>query len=285
MPNRSFFILLQSLFRIEERKKLVSVLKICSVRSSSKGNATLIYDGEAAILADCGVSGKILDEALCEAGIEPALIKGIVVTHEHTDHTKGIGVVSRKYGIPVFATYGTWTAMQKAVGAIASENKRIFDESLSFDIGGIRVSPFSIPHDAAQPVGFTFEKDGEKVAVATDIGVMTNEIFERIKGSRVVLLESNYDLFMLEAGTYPYDLKCRIKGDCGHLCNDDAALVVKDLVSNGTKEIILGHLSQENNYPELAFETTKLCLLSHGIRVGEDVELYVAKRDGIVMSK
>ena len=113
---------------------------------------------------------------------------------------------------------------------------------------------------------------------------LPKDIFEKIKGSRVVLLESNYDLFMLEAGSYPYDLKCRIKGECGHLCNDDAALVVKRLVENGTKEIILGHLSQENNYPDLAFETTKLCLLGHGIKVGEDVLLSVAKRDGVVLS-
>lgn len=261
----------------------MSVLKICSIRSSSKGNATLIYDKDTAILVDCGVSGKVLDGALFEVGIEPERIKAIVVTHEHTDHTKGIGVVSRKYGLPVFATYGTWNAMGKTVGDIATENKRIFDENLSFDTCGVRITPFTIPHDAAQPVGYTFEKDGEKVAVATDIGVMTDEIFEKIKGSRAVLLESNYDLFMLEAGTYPYDLKCRIKGSCGHLCNDDAALVVRDLVRNGTKTIILGHLSQENNYPDLAFETAKLCLMSHGIRVGEDVELYVAKCDGVVM--
>ena len=160
----------------------------------------------------------------------------------------------------------------------------LFDESGSFDVGSVHITPFSIPHDAAQPVAYTFEKNGEKVAVATDIGVMTQDIFEKIKGSRVVLLESNYDLFMLEAGSYPYDLKCRIKGECGHLCNDDAALVVKRLVENGTKEIILGHLSQENNYPDLAFETTKLCLLGHGIKVGEDVLLSVAKRDGVVLS-
>ncbi len=260
-------------------------MKICSVRSSSKGNATVIYDDETMILVDCGISGKLLESSLMESGLDPQRLDAVVVTHEHTDHIKGIGVISRKFNIPVFATYGTWNGMKKSVGEILPENKKLFDENLSFEIGGICVTPFAIPHDAAQPVGFIFEKNGEKVAVATDIGVMTEEIFEKLKGSRAVLLESNYDLFMLEAGTYPYELKCRIKGESGHLCNDDAALVVKALAQSGTEEIILGHLSQENNYPDLAFETTKLCLLGHGIKVGKDILVSVAKRDGVVVTE
>jgi len=260
----------------------VAELRLCSLRSSSKGNSTVIYSEKTKILVDCGISGEVLEGCLAEAGIEASELAAMVVTHEHTDHTKGLGVVARKYGIPIFATYGTWSAMSKSVGAIPEGCRKVFDENISFDVGDIKVSAFSIPHDAAHPVGYVFETQNDKLAVATDIGVMNEEIFERIKGSRIVLLESNYDLFMLEAGTYPYELKRRIKSDIGHLCNDDAALVARDLVKNGTECIVLGHLSQENNYPDLAYRTTALCLEGHGFKVDEDVTLMVAKPDGIV---
>lgn len=257
-------------------------IKMCSLRSSSKGNSTVIYSEKTKILVDCGLNGKTLELCLKDAELEAENLDAMVITHEHTDHIKGVGVIARKYGIPVFATYGTWCAMTKAVGNIPEGCKRVFDENIPFEVGDIKVSAFEIPHDASHPVGYVFEIDGDKVAVVTDIGDMSEQIFERIKGSRIVLLESNYDLFMLEAGTYPYELKRRIKGPLGHLCNDDAALVARDLAMSGTKTVILGHISPENNYPELAYETTKLCLQSHGFVVGEDIELFIAKRDGIV---
>ena len=258
-------------------------LKICSLRSSSKGNATIVYDEKTKILVDCGISCKTFLEALECSGFLAEEIDAIVITHEHSDHIKGAGVVARKLGIPVFATRGTWRAMEKTVGEIPSGCKQVFEEGQPFRVGDITVLSFPIPHDAENPVGFTFVADECKASVVTDIGIMTNEIFENIKGSKRVLLESNYDLFMLEAGTYPYELKCRIKSQTGHLSNEDAALAVKELVQTGTKEIILGHISPENNYPDLAFETTKLCLFGHGIKVGEDARVYVAKRDQVVM--
>ncbi len=258
-------------------------IKMCSLRSSSKGNATIVYSDTTKILVDCGISGKVLCDAMCQAGLPPEEIDAMLITHEHSDHTKGVGVVARKYNIPVFATYGTWSAMQKLVGEIPRGCRRVFDRKISFKIGDITVNAFEIPHDAAEPVGYSFECDGYKAAVATDIGFMSDELFEKIKGSHTVLLESNYDLFMLDAGTYPYELKFRIKSDKGHLCNDDAALTARDLVKTGTKKIILGHISPENNYPDLAFETTRLCLAGNGITVGKDVELYVAKKDDVVM--
>lgn len=261
----------------------MSEIKMCSLRSSSKGNATIVYSETTKILVDCGISGKTLCDAMCQAGLNPDELDAMVITHEHSDHTKGVGVVARKYNIPVFATTGTWLAMENALGEIPEGCRRIFDNDIPFMIGDITVNAFDIPHDAAQPVGYTFEKDGFKAAVATDIGVMTEALFEKLKGSHTILLESNYDLFMLEAGTYPYELKCRIKGDKGHLCNEDAALTARDLAKSGTKKIILGHISPENNYPDLAYETTKLCLESNGITLGRDAELYVAKKDGIVM--
>lgn len=259
-------------------------IKMCSLRSSSKGNATIVYSENTKILVDCGISGKILCDAMCQAGLNPEEIDAMIITHEHSDHTKGVGVVARKYNIPVFATYGTWSAMAGTIGEIPDGCRRVFDKEISFEIGDITVNAFDIPHDAAEPVGYTFESEAYKAAVATDIGFMSEELFKKIEGSQTILIESNYDLFMLEAGTYPYELKCRIKSDKGHLCNEDAALTARNLVKSGTKKIILGHISPENNYPDLAYETTKLCLASNGIMVGKDVELYVAKKDDIVMT-
>jgi len=260
----------------------VAELKLCSLRSSSKGNSIIVYSENTKILVDCGISGKTLEACLGQVDIDPATIDGLVVTHEHTDHTKGIGVIARKYSIPIYATYGTWSAMAKAVGELPQNCRRVIDEHISFTIGDIEVLAFGISHDAAHPVGFVFRCGEDKVAVATDTGLVTDEIFERIKGSRIVLLESNYDLFMLEAGAYPYELKRRIKSEIGHLSNDDAALTALDLVKSGTEILILGHISPENNYPDLAYQTTKLCLEGHGFKVGENVHLYVAKRDEVV---
>lgn len=258
-------------------------LRICSLRSSSKGNCILVYTETTKILVDCGISGKIMEGCLAEIGIEPGALSAIVVTHEHTDHIKGVGVSARKYNIPVFSTYGTWSAMLRSVGDIPQGNRRVCSEGISFEVGDISVLPFPISHDAAQPVGYVFRCGEQRIGVATDTGIMTEEIFESIKGCDAVLLESNYDLFMLEAGTYPYELKCRIKSDLGHLCNDDAALIARDLVRSGTKTLILGHISPENNYLDLAYQTAKLCLESHGFKVGRDVNLYVAKKDQVLI--
>jgi len=259
----------------------MSKLSLFALRSSSKGNATLIHNESCNILIDCGISGKVLDESLLELEIDPRTISAILITHEHSDHTKGVGIVARKYNIPIYATFGTWECMKPSIGNLPAENIRVIGEVESFMLGGITVTPFPIPHDAAQPVGYVLENSADKVSVVTDLGIMTEEIFQKIKGSSTVLLESNYDLFMLEAGTYPYDLKRRIKSNIGHLCNDDAALVALDLAKNGTKEIILGHISPENNYPDIALKTTMLCLESHGFKTGNDISLCIAQKDAV----
>ncbi|MBQ9757635.1 MAG: MBL fold metallo-hydrolase [Clostridia bacterium] len=263
----------------------MSRLNLCALRSSSKGNSVLISTDNCRILVDCGISGKALEESLSFFGLSPSALDAILITHEHTDHTKGISTISRKHDIPVFATYGTWERLRRSCENLSPQNIRTIGESESFSLGDISVTPFPISHDAAQPVGYTFETADDKVSVATDTGIITDRIFECIKGSRMVLLESNYDLFMLEAGAYPYDLKRRIKSDIGHLSNDDAALTALDLVKSGTREIILGHISPENNYPDLAFQTAKLCLESHGFLVGKDVFLYTANKDSVTFLK
>lgn len=254
---------------------MTTELMVLPLKSSSKGNATVICSANTKILVDCGISGKALQECLKNAEIAAEELDAIVVTHEHSDHIKGVGVVSRKYGLPVFANSRTWQRMSFAVGKLDEENIRVIETGSSFYINDIEVGTFPIPHDAAEPVGYTFEADGTKAAVATDMGVICDSVFDAVKGSRTVLLEANYDPYLLDIGSYPYELKCRIRGNRGHMCNDDSAEMAKHLAETGTKEIILGHLSEENNFPQIALETVKNAL------AGFDVKLWVACTENI----
>ena len=251
-------------------------MDILSLRSGSRGNASLVSGGNTKLLVDCGVSGKSVTSALADVDIYPEDISAIAVTHEHIDHIAGIGVMMRRYHIPVWANAATWTAMESQVGKIDKSLVNIFDNDSSFEIGEIGVKPFSIPHDAADPVGYSFMCGDEKVAVATDIGELKKDLFEAIRGSKTVLLESNHDVNMLEIGKYPPQLKRRIRGKLGHLSNDDAGRAAEFLVRLGTERIILGHLSEENNYPELARQTVICVLNDAGIKCGRDVLLGVA---------
>lgn len=251
-------------------------MDILSLRSGSRGNASLVSGGNTKLLVDCGVSGKSVTSALADVDVYPEDISAIAVTHEHIDHIAGIGVMMRRYHIPVWANAATWAAMESQVGKIDKSLVNIFDNNSSFEIGEIGVKPFSIPHDAADPVGYSFMCGDEKVAVATDIGELKKDLFEAIRGSKTVLLESNHDVNMLEIGKYPPQLKRRIRGKLGHLSNDDAGRAAEFLVRLGTERIILGHLSEENNYPELARQTVICVLDDAGIKCGRDVLLGVA---------
>lgn len=251
-------------------------MDILSLRSGSRGNASLVSGGNTKLLVDCGVSGKSVTSALADVDVYSEDISAIAVTHEHIDHIAGIGVMMRRYHIPVWANAATWTAMESQVGKIDKSLVNIFDNDSSFEIGEIGVKPFSIPHDAADPVGYSFMCGDEKVAVATDIGELKKDLFEAIRGSKTVLLESNHDVNMLEIGKYPPQLKRRIRGKLGHLSNDDAGRAAEFLVRLGTERIILGHLSEENNYPELARQTVICVLNDAGIKCGRDVLLGVA---------
>ena len=256
-------------------------MKLCSIRSSSKGNAILIYTDNTRILIDCGISGKTATEGLKEIGIAPESLSAILITHEHADHISGVGVMSRRYHLPVFANEKTWAAMASAIGSIAPENKRIFSGLNGFQLGDMIVNPFAISHDAADPVGYALESNGKKVSVATDIGVLEESIFRAVRGSGAVLLEANHDRNMLDMGSYPLPLKQRIRGEKGHLSNEDAGFAAKFLVKMGTSKILLGHLSQENNYPLLAEQTVVNILKESGIQPGKDLQLAIAPRDTV----
>lgn len=255
-------------------------MKLCMAPlfSSSSGNSILIGSEKTNLLVDAGMPGSKIKDALEEIQKDPAEICGIVITHEHSDHIKGVGILSRKYDIPVYANQATWEQMEEKVGRIAQKNIRVFDRG-DFYIGDIGIQPFSISHDAADPVGFGFYANGKKMAILTDTGKATKEMISRVKGSSIVLLESNHDIEMLQCGTYPYQLKRRILSSKGHLSNADAGKAAVEIVEAGVRGILLGHLSRQNNFEELAYRTVCDTLLREGIRPGKDVAIGVTKKD------
>lgn len=250
------------------------MINFISLISGSSGNATFISDGKTHILTDCGMSGAKLKDALAKIGIQPEDLSAMLITHEHIDHVRGAGVIARRYGIPVYATEKTLMAMD--CGRI--DNINCITPDCDFEIKSIGITPFSIPHDAADPVGYSFFAENEKYSLATDIGHMNEYIFDHLKGSKYVLLESNHDVDMLQAGRYPFPLKRRILSDVGHLSNECAAKCALELVKCGTEHIALGHLSEENNRPEIAMLETHNRLTDAGVSVGSDMTLTVAKR-------
>lgn len=255
-------------------------LRFSPLFSGSSGNAIYVGCDNAHLLVDAGMSGTRVIQEMQRIGVNPGNLSGILVTHEHSDHIKGIGILSRKFDLPIFATEGTWQGMHDKIGAIASKNMRIFEPGQDFFLGSINITGFSTPHDATQPVGYTFDLHGAKLSIATDLGCIKDGWYKYVCGSDAVILESNYDPDMLQAGPYPFDLKKRILSRKGHLSNEDAGLVASELVKKGAKQIILGHLSKENNFPELAMRTCELALSNAGIVPHEDVLLSVASRDG-----
>ena len=254
-------------------------LRFSPLFSGSSGNAVYVGCDDTHLLVDAGLSGSRVAQALDGIGVAPGTLNGILVTHEHVDHIRGIGVLSRKYDLPIYATSGTWNAMASKIGAIAEKNIRIIDPGCGFYIGSMEIFGFSTPHDAADPVGNAFENRGARFALATDIGCVRDSWLKYVTGADAVLLESNYDPDMLQAGPYPYDLKKRILSRHGHLSNDDAGSVAARLIREGARQIVLGHLSKENNFPELALRCTEAALDAEGIIPGTDADLRVALRD------
>ena len=259
-------------------------MRMCSIASGSSGNCIYIGSGEHHILIDAGISGKRVEAGLKSLKISGGDLDGILITHEHSDHIRGLGVLARKYEIPIYATPGTAAAIREM------ENLGRLDEELfveiqlnaPFFIGDLEIFPFPVSHDAAEPAAYRVACGKKAMAVATDLGIYTEEIVDRLRGLDVLLLEANHDIHMLEVGGYPYYLKQRIAGDRGHLSNETAGKLLCQVLHDGMKAIVLGHLSKENNYAELARETVKL-----EIQLGDtpyqpgDFPITVASRDEI----
>ena len=251
-------------------------LKLYSIISGSSGNCSLITNGKSNILIDCGMSGKRATESLESLSVSPNRINAILVTHEHIDHTKGVGIMARKYNIPIYATEGT--LLKSEIGKVSDELINTVTPDITYDIAGIGITPFSISHDAQEPCGYVSDDGNTRIAVATDMGIMTDNVLSRISGCDSVLLESNHDIDMLRFGEYPYALKQRILSDIGHLSNKAAAATALELVKRGTKHLMLGHLSEKNNMPDIAQMETYNHLTDNGVKIGTDVTLQVAER-------
>lgn len=231
------------------------MFKFCSLYSGSSGNSLLLQTSNTKILIDAGESAKKITEALSTLNIAPNEIDAILVTHEHSDHVKGLGTLSKKNNIPVYANSNTWDAMEEQSSKIDNSNKKNFNPNESFEVGDIKVEAFKIPHDAANPCGFNFFYKDKKISIATDIGHMTSDIIHKLEDSSFLLLEANYDPNILKYSKYPYLLKERISGPNGHLANSDAGKTISHLIYSGLSNAMLGHLSKENNFPELAYKT------------------------------
>jgi phosphoribosyl 1,2-cyclic phosphodiesterase len=257
----------------------VNTIKFCSLFSGSSGNSLFISHENTRVLIDAGVSGKRIQAALESIGEHACDLDAVIVTHEHIDHASCVGVMSRRFNLPAYATAGTWRGMEGFIGPMNEANIIHIRANEDFSIGDLQIHAFSIPHDAADPVGFHFRADGRKVAVATDIGHMNESLLANIRGSDLVMLESNHDLMMLENGRYPYVLKKRIKGMYGHLCNDLCGDTIALLAGEGGRKFLIGHLSDENNNPETAYATVLARLSSNGFTGTETLEIHVAERN------
>lgn len=231
------------------------MLKFCSLYSGSSGNSFFVQSDNSKILVDAGVSCKKIVDALASLDVAIEDIDAILVTHEHTDHTQSIGTISKKYNIPVYANRKTWLAMPTQKDKINENNIYLFRNNEEFNLKDLKIFPFSIPHDAANPCGFNILNDNTKISIATDIGHMDHSVLNNLKNSKFILLESNYEPEVLKCSPYPYRLKERIASPVGHLSNIEAGKTINYLADYGLENVMLGHLSKENNFPELAYKS------------------------------
>lgn len=243
--------------------------------SGSTGNALYVETDEVRLLIDAGVSGRQMEQLLAEYRVAPEQLDAIVISHEHIDHVKGVGVLARRYRLPVYANAATWKAMPSQVGEIPEELRRFFDTGKSFRIGDLDIETFSTSHDAADPVGFCFYHGSAKLGLATDLGYMSSKVMDKVRDAQVLILESNHDVEMLRMGRYPWDVKRRILSDVGHLSNESAGDALVEMLHRGAnfRQVYLAHLSQENNLPELAHMTVENILRQAQVEVGKEIEL------------
>lgn len=242
------------------------------------GNCLYVESENTKLLIDAGVSLKKIEKGLETINVSPTSLNGILVTHEHSDHIQSLGNLSKKFNLPVYANDETFDAMPKQTDKISTENINKFKTAEKFCINDIEITPFSIPHDAAKPCGFNIICNEDKISIATDIGHMTNDILKQLEGSKFVLLESNYDTEVLKCSKYPFYLKQRIAGPNGHLSNEVASKVINYLIKDNLHTAMLGHLSKESNFPELAYQTAVNEMINSGTDISK-IHLSVASRD------
>jgi phosphoribosyl 1,2-cyclic phosphodiesterase len=259
-------------------------MRLCSIASGSSGNCIYIGSDKTHLLVDTGISKKKIEEGLAHLELDGENISGILITHEHSDHIQGLVVFSRRYHVPIYASKGTIEGIKacKSIGEVEEDLLHVIETDQITSVGDIAIQPFSISHDANEPTGFRMESNGKRVAVATDLGYYDDYIIEKLKDLHGIVLESNHDIHMVEVGPYPYPLKQRVLGNKGHLSNEFAGRLLCEILHDDLKHIVLGHLSKDNNFPELAYETVKLEVTMSDVPYhGNDIPLMVAKRDQV----
>ena len=259
-------------------------MKMCSIASGSSGNCIYIGTDATHLLVDVGISGKKTVEGLNRLGLTGSDIDGILITHEHSDHINGLGVICRKFGIPVYGPGGTLAAIKEVsnLGKLDDSLFHVIHADEKFILKDITVNPMKISHDAAEPVAYRFQYGSKRMAVATDLGIYDDYTVESLRGMDALLLEANHDINMLQVGPYPYYLKQRILGNRGHLSNELSGRLLSRLLHDNLKAVVLGHLSKENNLAELAYETVRLEIsMADNPYHAEDFPIFVAKRSEI----
>ena len=254
------------------------MLKCCSLYSGSTGNSFFVQTEDTKLLIDAGVSCKKIETALDSLNVHPSDIDAVLVTHEHIDHTKSIGMLSKKYNIPIYTNEKTWQALLDSNAKLTDADIHFFDNDKKFELNDLKIYPFSTPHDAVNPCGFNIFKDKKKISIATDLGHISNDIIKNLENSSCVMLEANYDSNVLKYSSYPYLLKKRIAGPNGHLENCITGKTIAHLIKSGLENALLIHLSKENNFPELAYKTVVEELQKQNI-MENSISLNVAPRD------
>lgn len=261
------------------QKKLTTLtdgLQYSILASSSSGNCLYIESDQHSLLLDAGLSGRKIEELMAQIDRDMIQVDAILLSHEHSDHIQGAGVLSRRYDIPLYANEKTWKAMESKLGNIPLEKKMVIDPESQMTIGNIDVLSYQVSHDAVDAQFYAFEKDKKQLVTVTDTGYVSDRLIGLLGNASAYLMESNHEIELLRYGSYPWSLKQRILSDEGHLSNEDAGLALADLIGNQTKEVYLGHLSDENNTPEIALNTVTDVLRFNDLAVNEDFSLQVA---------
>ena len=257
-------------------------MNFCSIASGSSGNCTYVGNDDTSVLVDAGISCKRITEGLRSIGHDPSELSGILVTHEHSDHISGLSVLARKYHLPVYGTAGTlrYIIAHDRSGKLDLTMFRYIRPDEPFAVGSLKAEAFSISHDAADPCGYRLEDKEKAVAVATDLGCYDDYLVSHLQNLDGVLVEANHDVNMLQCGPYPYPLKQRILGTRGHLSNESAGSLLNEILHDHMGQILLGHLSKENNYEALAYAavTAEITMADNPWK-GDELPITVARRD------
>lgn len=259
-------------------------MEFYSIASGSSGNCICVGDDDTHVMIDAGISGKRIEEGMNAYGYTTSDMAGLLITHEHSDHISGVGVISRKYGLPIYGTAGTLASIKRnnSLGKIDLGLFREIKTGVNFQIGSLDIYPMHISHDAADPVAYIVSSGNKRIGIITDLGYFDENIILHSMGLDAMLVEANHDVHMLEVGPYPYPLKQRILGEHGHLSNDTCAKFLNEILHDDTKHVLLGHLSKENNYPQLAYETVRVGItMGDCPYTGSDFPIEVAPRSEV----